>query len=99
VTVTEKTPLLLSQTGRKLLVIWDGSPVHRTIEVRTYLADSAAKQIHLLRLPTYVSDLNPDEGTWEHLKLVKFRIYTVLTCLIYANHLPWPYHACVASRI
>jgi len=27
---------LLSQTDCKLLVIWDGSPIHRSIEVRTF---------------------------------------------------------------
>ena len=62
---------LLSQTGRKLLVIWDGSPIHRSIEVRTFLANGAAKQIHLERLPVYAPDLNPDEGTWKHLKQVE----------------------------
>jgi hypothetical protein len=29
---------LLSQTDRKLLVIWDGSPIHRNIQVKTFLA-------------------------------------------------------------
>ena len=62
---------LLSQTDRKLLVIWDGSPIHRSIEVRTFLANGAAKQIHLERLPAYAPDLNPDEGTWQHLKRVE----------------------------
>lgn len=64
---------LYSQTDRKLLVIWDGSPIHRSIEVRTFLADGAAKQIHLERLPAYAPDLNPDEGTWQHLKRVELR--------------------------
>jgi transposase len=64
---------LRSQTDRKLLVIWDGSPIHRSKEVRTFLADGAAKQIHLERLPAYAPDLNPDEGTWQHLKQVELR--------------------------
>jgi transposase len=62
---------LYSQTGRKLLVIWDGSPIHRNTEVRDYLANGAAKQIRLERLPAYAPDLNPDEGTWRHLKRVE----------------------------
>jgi transposase len=62
---------LRAQTGRKLLVIWDGSPIHRSIAVKTFLADGAAKHIHLERLPAYAPDLNPDEGTWEHLKQVE----------------------------
>jgi transposase len=64
---------LHSQTDRKLLVIWDGSPIHRSKEVRAFLANGAAKQIHLERLPAYAPDLNPDEGTWQHLKQVELR--------------------------
>ena len=64
---------LRSQIDCKLLVIWDGSPIHRSIEVRTFLANGAAKQIHLERLPVYAPDLNPDEGTWKHLKYVELR--------------------------
>ena len=60
-----------SQTNRKLLVIWDGSPIHRNTDVREYLANGAAKHIHLERLPAYAPDLNPDEGTWRHLKRVE----------------------------
>jgi transposase len=62
---------LHSQTNRKLLVIWDGSPIHRNTDIRDYLANGAAKHIHLERLPAYAPDLNPDEGTWRHLKRVE----------------------------
>lgn len=62
---------LYSQTDRKLLVVWDGSPIHRNTDVRDYLANGAAKFIHLERLPAYAPDLNPDEGTWRHLKQVE----------------------------
>lgn len=64
---------LRSQIDRKLLVIWDGSPIHRSEEVKGYLADGATKHIHLERLPAYAPDLNPDEGTWNHLKYVELR--------------------------
>ena len=64
---------LHSRTGHKLLVIWDGSPIHRSVAVRTFLADGAAKQIHLERLPAYAPDLNPDEGVWSYLKQVELR--------------------------
>ena len=64
---------LLVQTDSKLLVIWDGSPIHRSLEVRTFLTNGAAKRIHLERLPAYAPDLNPDEGTWRHLKRVELR--------------------------
>jgi transposase len=61
------------QTGRKLLVIWDEAPIHRGEDVKSYLADGAAKQIHLEQLPGYAPELNPDEGTWKHLKQVELR--------------------------
>lgn len=64
---------LRAQLDRKLLVIWDGSPIHRTLEVKAYLTDGAAKHIHLERLPSYAPELNPDEGTWKHLKHVELR--------------------------
>ncbi len=64
---------LRTQLDRKLLVIWDGSPIHRAQEVKAYLSEGGAKQIHLERLPSYAPDLNPDEGTWKHLKHVELR--------------------------
>ena len=63
---------LLVQTKRKLLVIWDGSPIHRWGEVREYLAEEGAKRIHLEMLPGYAPDLSPlDQGCWNHLKNVE----------------------------
>jgi transposase len=63
----------LSQTHRKLLVIWDGSRIHRNEEVKSFLSEAAARQIHLERLPAYAPDLNPDEGVCKHLKPVELR--------------------------
>jgi transposase len=56
----------------KLLVIWDGSPIHKG-HVRTFLAEGGARFIHVERLPPYAPDLNPDEGVWHHLKNVEMR--------------------------
>jgi len=56
----------------KLLVIWDGSPIHKGY-VKTFLAEGGAKQIHLEQLPPYAPDLNPDEGVWHYLKNVEMR--------------------------
>jgi transposase len=65
---------LLVQTGKKLLVIWDGSPIHRWGEVREYLVEEGAKRIHLEALPGYAPDLSPlDQGCWQHLKHVEMR--------------------------
>ena len=65
---------LLVQTGKKLLVIWDGSPIHRWGAVPEYLAAEGAKRIHLEALPGYAPDLSPlDQGCWQHLKHVEMR--------------------------
>ena len=56
----------------KLLVIWDGSPIHKGY-VKTFLAEGGAKQIHVEQLPPYAPDLNPDEGVWHYLKHVEMR--------------------------
>lgn len=34
-----------------LLVIWDGSPTHRSRTIQDYLSTGAAKRIHLERVP------------------------------------------------
>jgi transposase len=65
---------LLIQTGKKLLVIWDGSPIHRWGAVAEYLAEEGAKWVHLEMPPGYAPDLSPlDEGCWQHLKHVEMR--------------------------
>ena len=65
---------LLVQTGQKLLVIWDGSPIHRWGAVQEFLAAGGAKRVHLEALPGYAPDLSPlDQGCWQHLKHVEMR--------------------------
>ena len=64
---------LWSQLGGRLLVIWDGIPIHRDQAVKAFLASGAAEQLHLEQLPGYAPDLNPDEGVWNHLKHVELR--------------------------
>jgi transposase len=61
----------------RLLVIWDGSPIHRRAEVKEFVAEAGGK-IHLEPLPPYAPDLNPVEWLWQHLKDVEMRN---LTCL------------------
>ena len=60
------------QVKQGLLVIWDGSPIHRR-EVTQFMATEGAKDISLEQLPGYAPDLNPDEGVWQHLKNVELR--------------------------
>jgi transposase len=60
--------LLLRKVAGKLLLIWDGAPIHRGQPIKELLARGAAKRIHLERLPGYAPDLNPVEGIWHYLK-------------------------------
>lgn len=62
---------LVRQLGGKLLIIWDGAPIHRDKAIKAFLAAGAAGQICLEQLPGYAPDLNPDEGVWDHLKNVE----------------------------
>jgi transposase len=55
----------------RLLIIWDGSPIHRCQAVKDFLKRGAAKRLHLEQLPGYAPDLNPDEGIWNYLKRVE----------------------------
>jgi len=60
--------LLLRKIPGKLLVIWDGAPIHRSRVVKDFLSAGGAKRIHLERLPAYAPELNPQEGVWNLLK-------------------------------
>jgi transposase len=62
---------LLRVAGDRLLVIWDGSPIHRRAVVKEFVASTKGK-IWLEAPPFYAPDLNPwDEGGWHHLKDVE----------------------------
>jgi transposase len=63
--------VLVRKIAGKLVVIWDGSPIHHGRAVKDFLAAGAAKRLHLERLPGYAPDLNPDEGIWNYLKRVE----------------------------
>jgi len=63
---------VLRHAGRRLLVVWDGSPIHRWGEVPEYLSGPQGKKISVEPLPGYAPDLNPwDQGGWHHLKHVE----------------------------
>jgi transposase len=64
---------LLRVAGARLLVIWDGSPIHRRAAVTEFVAQAHGK-VWVEALPGYAPDLNPwDEGGWHHLKNVEMR--------------------------
>jgi transposase len=65
---------LVRYAGRRLLVIWDGSPIHRRAAVTEFLGSPRGQGIWVERLPGYAPDLNPwDTGGWDHLKHVELR--------------------------
>jgi transposase len=64
---------LLRQISGKLLVVWDGSPIHRGWAVKDFLASGASHRLQLEQLPGYAPELNPDEGIWKHLKYVELK--------------------------
>ena len=64
---------LLRRVGRDLLVVWDGSPIHRGWQVRTWLSGPLSRRVRLERLPGYAPELDPAEGLWQHLKHVELR--------------------------
>jgi transposase len=64
---------LMGQIPGKLLIIWDGSPIHRGRAIKNFLASGAAGRVQLEQLPGYAPDLNPDEGVWKHLKCVELK--------------------------
>lgn len=60
--------LLLRKISGKLLVIWDGAPIHRAQAIKDFLKRGAGKRLHLERFPGYAPELNPQEGVWNLLK-------------------------------
>ena len=64
---------LLRVAGERLLVIWDGSPIHRRQAVREFVAGTKGK-VWVEALPGYAPGLSPwDEGGWNHPKHVEMR--------------------------
>jgi transposase len=64
---------LLREVPGPIVVIWDGAPIHRSHTIRKFLANGAARRLHLERLPAYAPELNPGEGLWQQLKGVELR--------------------------
>jgi transposase len=64
---------LLAQIAGRIVLVWDGAPIHRSKKIKDYLAEGAAARLHLERLPGYAPELNPDEGIWHYLKHVEMK--------------------------
>jgi transposase len=64
---------LLREVSGRLVIIWDGAPMHRSHVMKECFANGAAPRIHLEQLPAYAPELNPGEGLWQQLKGVELR--------------------------
>lgn len=69
---------LIRHLGPRLLVIWDGSPIHRRANIREFLSSREGRRVLVEPLPPYAPDLNPVEGAWQQLKHVELRNVTCL---------------------
>ena len=58
---------LVRDAGRKVFLVLDRLPVHRSAKVRAWLAGRKA-EIEVFHLPPYSPELNPDEGVNGDLK-------------------------------
>jgi hypothetical protein len=68
--LTEEFGVTYSKThSARLLVIWDGSPIHRRQIVTEFVTSAAGQGIQIEALPGYAPDLNPwDAGGWHQIK-------------------------------
>ncbi len=64
---------LLQHIPGNILVMWDGSPIHRSHLIKDFLSSDTAKRLQVERLPRYAPDLNPIEYAWRYLKHVALR--------------------------
>lgn len=64
---------LLRHLRGKVIVVWDGGPMHKGEPIRQVLQDYP--RLHLERLPPYAPDLNPVEYLWAHTKYGKLPNY------------------------
>jgi transposase len=59
--------ILQRSIGRRLLIIWDGLPQHRSKQVADYV-HSTGRGIAVEYLPGYAPELNPCEYIWAYMK-------------------------------
>lgn len=53
--------------GKKVILIWDGLPAHRSQRMKDYLVHQRG-WLQVERLPGYAPDLNPVETLWANVK-------------------------------
>jgi transposase len=63
----------------KLLILWDGAPIHRSALVARHVASTRGR-LRIERLPAYAPELNPVEYLWGHLKCHQIANLIVQEC-------------------
>jgi len=58
---------LLRARKKRMILIVDGHPVHKSKKVLNYI-DSLDGKLEIIFLPPYAPDLNPDELVWNHIR-------------------------------
>ena len=65
---------LMRQIPGKLLVVWDGSPIHRGGAVKDFLSSEAASRLQLEQLPFSMLRISIlTKVVWKHLKCVELK--------------------------
>lgn len=64
--VVEFLRYLLRHLRGRVVLLWDGGPMHRKGLVRDYLLRN--RRLHVFRFPAYAPELNPDEHVWTQAK-------------------------------
>lgn len=81
-TLIEFLKKLIYKSDKKITLILDGHPTHKSKAVQKYL-ESINDQIKLYYLPWYSPELNPDEQVWNQVKIdLKGRIVVSLDDMI-----------------
>ncbi len=61
------TKLTKKYEGKKLCILWDNAGWHKSKELRDELTRGGTlSHIHLIQLPPYAPDMNPEEHVWKY---------------------------------
>jgi len=60
---------LAEHPGKKICVVWDNAPFHKSKEIRAELKKGGIlERVHLIAMPPYAPDNNPIEHVWNTAK-------------------------------
>jgi transposase len=63
------TIFLEKHPGKKITIIWDNAPFHRSKAIRDELKSGGIlERVHLIAMPPYAPDHNPIEHVWNTAK-------------------------------